>query len=157
MPARYRIILSSDEQQQLKAIIHQTKIAKHKRIHAQIILALDENGPKLTELQVSQICGVTTKTVQRTRKRCVLEGLDIAVNSKRNGIARPRKLQGEQQAQLIALTCSEPPKGHSRWTLNLLADRMVELNYVDSISSQTISRELKKRTEALAEKGMVYS
>jgi len=144
MPARYRIILSPDEQQWLKDIVQQTKVAQYKRIHAQIILALDERGPKLTELQVSQICSVTTKTVQRTRKRCVLEGLDIAVNTKRNGIARPRKLQGKQQAQLIALTCSEPPEGHSRWTLNLLADQMVELNYVDSISSQTVGRELKK-------------
>ncbi|KEQ12090.1 helix-turn-helix domain-containing protein [Endozoicomonas numazuensis] len=98
MPARYRILLSPAEQQQLKDIIHQNNIAKHKRIHAQVILALDENGSKLTELQVSQTCGVTTKTVQRTRKRCVLEGLEVAVNSKRNGIARPRKLQGVQQA-----------------------------------------------------------
>ncbi|KEQ19657.1 hypothetical protein GZ78_07145 [Endozoicomonas numazuensis] len=144
MPARYRIFLSPAEQQQLKDIILQNNIAKHKRIHAQVILALDENGPKLTELQVSQTSGVTTKTVQRTRKRCVLEGLEVAVNSKRNGIARPRKLQGVQQAQLVALTCSEPPEGCSRWTLKLLADRMIELNYVDTISSQTIGRELKK-------------
>lgn len=144
MPAQYRIRLSTDEQQQLKDIIHQAKAAKHKRIHAQILLCLDENGPKLTELQTSQSCGVSTKTVQRTRKRCVLEGLDIAVNSKFNGIARPRKLQGEQQAALIALACSEPPKGRNRWTLQLLADRMVELEHVDSISDQTIGRALKK-------------
>ena len=144
MPARYRISLSPEEQQQLKDVIHQTKVAKHKRIHAQILLCLDENGPGLTELQVSQSCGVSTKTVQRVRKRCVLEGLDIAVNSKFNGIARPRKLQGEQQAQLATLACSAPPEGRSRWTLQLLADRMVELEYVDAISHQTIGRELKK-------------
>ena len=144
MPARYRIRLSDDEQQQLKDIIHQSKVAKHKRIHAHILLSLDENGPKLTEIQASQTCAVSTKTVQRVRKRCVLEGLDIAVNSKFNGIARPRKLQGEQQAALTTLACSTPPEGHSRWTLQLLADKMVELEHVDSISKQTIGRELKK-------------
>lgn len=144
MPARYRISLSSEEQQNLKEIIHQTKIAKHKRIHAQILLCLDENGPRLTELQVSQSCGVSTKTVQRLRKRCVMEGLDIAVNSKFNGVARPRKLNGEQQAQLASIACSTPPEGRSRWTLQLLADRMVELECVNSISQQTIGRELKK-------------
>ena len=145
MPATlYHIRLSDDEQQQLKDIIHQSKVAKHKRIHAQILLCLDENGPALTELQTSQSCGVSTKTVQRARKRCVTEGLDIAVNSKFNGIGRPGKLQGEQQAALTALACSTPPEGRNRWTLQLLADHMVELDYVDSISSQTIHRELKK-------------
>jgi len=74
MAALYRILLSSEEQQQLKDIVHQTKVARHKRIHAQILLCLDENGPKLTELQASQACGVSTKTLQRLRKRCVLEG-----------------------------------------------------------------------------------
>ena len=156
MSAQYRVRLSPEEQQQLKGTVHQAKVAKHKRIHAQIILCLDENGPKLTELQTSQACGISTKTVQRTRKRCVLKGLEVAVNSKLNGIARPRKLDGEQQAHLIAITCSEPPKGQSRWTLKLLAERMVELEHVDAISSQTIGRELKKRTQALAEKGVVY-
>ena len=146
MPTKYRINLSPEEQQQLKDTVHQVKVAKHKRIHAQILLCLDENGPKLTEIQTSQACGVSTKTVQRTRKRCVLESIEVAVNSKFNGIARSRTLQGKQQAQLIALTCSEPPEGHSRWTLKLLAQRMVELEYVDTISTQTISRELKKRT-----------
>lgn len=149
MAALYRILLSSEEQQQLKDIVHQTKVAKHKRMHAQLLLCLDENGPKLTEVQTSQACGVSTKTVQRTRKRCVLEGLEVAVNSKLNGIARPRKLDGEQQAHLIAITCSEPPEGRSRWTLKLLAERMVELGHVDEISSQTISRELKKKNLSL--------
>ncbi len=88
MPTRYRVCLSQEEQQQLKDTIHQAKIAKHKRIHAQILLCLDENGPKLTEVQTSQACDVSTKTVQRTRKRCVLEGTEVAVNSKFNGVAR---------------------------------------------------------------------
>lgn len=152
MPAQYRIRLSPEEQKQLKDTVHQTKVAKHKRIHAHILLCLDEGGPKLTELQTSQVCGVSTKTVQRTRKRCVIEGLDVAVNSKLNGIARPRKLDGEQQAHLVAITCSEPPKGRSRWTLKLLAERMVELEYVDEISSQTIGRELKKTNSSLGRK-----
>lgn len=152
MAALYRIHLSAEEQQQLKDTVHQTKVAKHKRIHAQILLCLDENGPKLTELQASQACGVSTKTVQRLRKRCVLEGIEVAVNSKLNGIARPRKLDGEQQAHLVAISCSTPPQGRSRWTLKLLAERMVELEIVDEISSQTISRELKKTNSSLGRK-----
>ena len=76
----------------------------------------------------------------------------MAVNSKLNGIARPRKLDGEQQVHLVAISCSTPPEGRSRWTLKLLAERMVELEIVDEISSQTISRELKKTNSSLGRK-----
>ena len=82
MPTKYRIRLSAQEQQKLKQIVQADKIAKHKRTHAQILLALDENGASLTEEATANVCAVSSKTVQRTRKRCIEEGLDIAVESK---------------------------------------------------------------------------
>ena len=144
MPVKYRIRLTSEEQNKLKQIVQANKIAKHKRTHAQILLALDENGPSLTEKTTADVCAVSLKSVQRTRKRCVEEGLEIAVESKFSRHGRPRSLDGEQQAHLIALTCSEPPEGQVRWTLKLLADKLVELNVVDAVSAPTICRELKK-------------
>jgi transposase len=144
MPVKYRIRLTSEEQNKLKQIVQANKIAKHKRTHAQILLALDENGPSLTEKATADVCAVSLKSVQRTRKRCIEEGLEIAVESKFSRHGRPRSLDGEQQAHLVALTCSEPPEGQVRWTLKLLADKLVELDVVDSVSAPTICRELKK-------------
>lgn len=144
MPAKYRIRLSTEEQHKLKQIVQAVKIAKHKRTHAQILLALDENGPSLTEKATADVCAVSPKTVQRTRKRCVEQGLDIAVESKFSRHGRPKSLDGEQHAHLIALTCSEPPEGKVRWTMKLLADTLVELEVIDAVSAPTICRELKK-------------
>lgn len=144
MPVKYHIRLSSEEQQKLKQIIQADKIAKHKRTHAQILLALDENGSSLSEKATADVCAVSLKSVQRTRKRCVEEGLEIAVESRFSRHGRPRSLDGEQHAHLIALTCSEPPEGKVRWTLELLADKLVELDVVDGVSASTVCRELKK-------------
>ena len=144
MNIKYHIQLSEEESTNLRSLIKANKVAKHKREHAQILLGLDENGPKLQAKEIAQVCGVSEKTVERVRKRCVEDGLEIAVNSKFSNHGRPRILGGEEEAYLIALTCSEPPEGQQRWTLNLLADRMVELNYVDSVSDTTIGRVLKK-------------
>ena len=90
------------------------------------------------------MCGVSERTVERVRKRCVEEGLEKAVNSQFSKHGRRRLLGGEEEAHLIAITCSEPPEGQQRWTLKLLSERMVTLNHVDSISEATIGRVLKK-------------
>ena len=144
MPVKYHIHLSSEEQQSLKQIVQANKVAKHKRTHAQILLALDENGSALSEADTANVCAVSIPTVQRVRKRCVEEGLDTAVESKFKGGGRRRSLDGEQHAHLIALTCSKPPEGACRWTMKLLADKLVELEIVDTISAATVCRELKK-------------
>ena len=144
MPVKYHIRLSSEEQHNLKQIVQADKIARHKRTHAQILLALDENGPALSEAAAADVCVVSIPTIQRVRKRCVEEGLGIAVESKFSRKGRRRSLDGEQHAHLIALTCSEPPEGRTRWTLGLLADKLVELEVVDTVSAPTICRELKK-------------
>lgn len=144
MTVKYRIQLSREEQQSLKDIIQRKKIARHKRTHAQILLALDENGSALTEAKTANICAVSPKTVQRVRKRCVEEGLDIAVDSKFSHQGRRRTLNGEQHAHLVALVCSKPPEGICQWNMQLLADRMIELEVVETISDTTVWRELKK-------------
>ena len=144
MPVKYHIRLAPEEQHNLKQIIHADKVAKHKRIHAQILLALDENGSALSELDAANVCAVSISTVQRVRKRCVEEGLEVAVESKFSRQGRRRSLDGEQHAHLVALTCSKPPEGICRWTMQLLADKLVELDVVETISAATVSRELKK-------------
>ena len=141
---KYHIKLSEEERESLKSLIKENKVAKHKREHAQILLSLDENGPKLQAKEIAQVCGVSEKTVERVRKRCVEDGLEIATNSKFSNHGRPRIMGGEEEAHLIAITCSEPAEGQQRWTLSLLADRMVALNHVDSVSDTTIGRVLKK-------------
>lgn len=144
MPVKYRIRLSSEEQQNLKQIIQADKAARHKRTHAQILLALDENGSALSEVAAADICAVSPKTVQRVRKRCVEEGLAVAVESKFSRKGRRRSFDGEQHAHLVALACSKPPEGICRWTMKLLADKLIELEIVDTVSATTVSRELKK-------------
>lgn len=144
MPVKYHIRLSSEEQQHLKQIVLSKKVAQHKRTHAQILLALDENGSALSEADTANVCAVSRATVQRVRQRCVEEGLEIAVESKFSRKGRTRCLDGEQHAHLVTLACSEPPEGSSRWTMNLLADKLVELEVVDRVSSSTVCRELKK-------------
>lgn len=144
MPIKYRIRLSSEEQHNLKQIVRSDKVARHKRTHAQILLALDENGSALSESAAADVCAVSIATVQRVRKRCVEEGLCVAVDSKFSRKGRRRSLDGEQHAHLVALACSKPPEGTCRWTMKLLADRLVELEIVETISAATVCRELKK-------------
>lgn len=144
MPVKYKVSLSPSERDRLTAVLKDSKVANHKRQHAQILLSVDENGSNLGEGVVAEVCNVSTKTVSRVRKRFVEEGLEIAVESKFSRHGRKRKLDGEQQAQLIAITCSESPEGKSHWTLKLLKDKLIKLDVVDEISMSTIHRELKK-------------
>lgn len=144
MPVKYKVSLSPSEREFLKSIQKDSKSPNHKKQHAQILLSIDENGPKLGEEVVAKVCGVSTRTVSRTRRRCVEEGLETAIESKFSSHGRKRKLDGEKQAQLIALACSDSPEGRSRWTLKLLANKLVQLDVLDEISTPTICRELKK-------------
>ncbi len=151
MPIKYRVLLSLIEQQTLKQVVHVDNVARHKRIHAQILPALDENGPALSEAVAANVCAVSIPTIQRVRKRCVEEGLDIAIESIFSRKGRRRSLNGEQHAHLVALTCSKPPESICHWTMKLLADKLIELEVVETVSAATISRELKKSDKTLAE------
>ena len=146
MPEKYVVRLATDERAELTGLIGKGKAAAYKRQHAQILLKADisELGPGWDDERISEAFDVSTRTVERIRKQLVEEGLQAALNRARQKRVRSRKLDGEQEAHLIALTCSEPPEGNARWTLRLLADYMVRLEYTESVSHETVRQVLKK-------------
>ena len=147
MNKKYIVRLEPPEREGLKKLVSKGKAAARKLTHARILLESDisEAGPGWTDEQISTALGVTTRTIEHVRQRCVEEGLDAALErKKRETSARERILDGEKEAKLVAICCSQPPKGRTSWTLQLLADRMVELEIVESISPNTVLRALKK-------------
>lgn len=148
MPAkRYNVNLLPEERHELQRLVSTGKAAASKRTRAQILLKADQgpHGTAWTDQQICDALDVGRVTVERTRKTLVLEGLYVALQRKpREHPPVPRKLDGSGEAQLITLACSEPPVGHSQWTLQLYADQLVELQVVDTISRETVRRTLKK-------------
>jgi transposase len=142
----YVVELTGQERDYLRSLVSKGKAAAYKRRHAQILLKADAapGGPNWTDGQIVQALDVSRATVERVRARCVQEGLDAAINRKRQKNRRAKKLDGDAEAHLIALACSRPPKGRVRWTLKLLADRLIELELVDTVSTETVRRTLKK-------------
>lgn len=146
MKKRYVVTLTDEEHRSLRALVSSGKGAARKLTHARILLKADagRGGPAWTDAAISEGVDVGTATVERVRKRFVEEGLEAALVPARSNRVYKRKLDGDGEAHLIALACSESPEGRSRWTLELLADRMVALREVDSLSYQTVRRVLKK-------------
>jgi transposase len=147
MTKRYRVTLEAEERDQLRQLLSKGKADVRRLKHAQILLAADESdaGPALADEQIARTVDVARATVERIRQRFVEEGLELSLSPYRtpNRIYRS-KLDGRQEAYLIAMACSTPPEGRSRWTLSLLADQMVELKHVDSVSRETVRQTLKK-------------
>ena len=148
MPAKlYRVQLTKEERDDLKGIISKGKAAAHKQTHARILLLSDESstadGSK-KDKEIVRILSSSLRTVERVRQRFVEEGLDSAINPKPQTRYRSKKLDGAGEAFLVAAACSKAPEGQSDWTLQLLADRLVECNITDGISYETIRRTLKK-------------
>lgn len=146
MAKKYLVRLTEDERTYLKSLIHKGKVAAHKRLHAEILLKADlgELGEKWQDKQIGETFGLSTRTVERVRERLVREGLESALNRAAPVRARKRKIDGENEAHLVALICGDAPEGRSRWTLRLLGQRMVELGYVESVAHETIRQALKK-------------
>jgi len=146
MHKKYIVRLSVDEREELELLVNKGKAAAYKRLHAQILLKADisEKGSRWTDKKISESFDVSLRTVERVRQRLVEGGLDSAINRAKQESRKRRKLDGEQEAYLVALSCSEPPEGRARWTLRLLADRLVELDYAEGISHETIRQTLKK-------------
>lgn len=148
MKQRYRVTLEAQEREQLQQLLAKGKTAVRRLKHAQILLASDQaSGCKAPSAkQIAQTLNCGQATVERVRRRFVEEGFERALNPCRVPQSRRylTKLDGQQEAQLIALACSEPPTGRSRWTLRLLADQMVALDYVDTLSYETVRQTLKK-------------
>lgn len=142
----YIVELTSEERELLKRLISTGKTAAYKQRHARILLLADEESGSggMTDEQIAKAVGCGTATIERLRRRLVEEGFEAALERHKSSRRYERKLDGDGEAHLIALACGQPPDGYKRWTLRLLADRMVEIEYVDSLSYQTVRRTLKK-------------
>jgi transposase len=142
----WRVRLTDTERYTLSELLAAGWAPTRKLTHARILLKAEEppNGPGWSDSAIAEALQVSLPTVGRVRKRYVVEGLDAALNHRHPRNHKPHRLDGEGEAHLIALACSAPPEGHVRWTLRLLAGRMVELAYVDRLSHETVRETLKK-------------
>jgi transposase len=140
MAKRYVVTLTEDERTHLLALTKKGKVAARKLARAHILLPADAGA---MDVAIAAALHVGIATVERVRKRCVEEGLEAALCERRRPGAQ-RKLEGKQAAFLIALACSPPPQGRTCWTMQLLANRLVEWRVVEAISDETVRRTLKK-------------
>ena len=143
---RYRIHLTSDEVEELNAIISKGPQSTQTFRNAYILLNCDE-GPcsdKVTNEEISRVLKVGMRTIDRVKKKFVEQGLQACLKRQPTSRVYQSKVDGDTEAKLVSLCCSEPPSGYSKWSLRLLADKMVELEYVDEISYETVRRVLKK-------------
>jgi transposase len=147
MKKKYPVVLTETERDDLKGLIASGTAPARKLTHARILLKADQGpeGPGWVDDAVADAVEVSQPTVSRVRKQYFEEGMEAALNRRPPNREYHHKLDGEQEARLLALACSEPPEGRARWSLRLLADRMVELEIVEEdISYQTVRRTLKK-------------
>ena len=142
----YRVKLTSEERAQLHEQLSTGTAAARTLTHARILLKADEGvaGPRLTDDEIAEAVEVNRSTVERVRVRCVEEGFASALRPRPSHQLHPCKLDGIQEAHLVALACSPAPKGRARWSLRLLADKLVELEIVDDVSHETVRQTLKK-------------
>ena len=145
MGKKYRVTLTPTEQQDLQDLIARRSAKAVAVKRAYILLAADENGSQhWNDTDISATYQVGLRTVERVRQRFVEAGLQSAVYGKVREVYREKVLDGEVEAHLVALRCSDPPSGRAHWTLHLLAERMVELEYVPAISHESVRQLLKK-------------
>ncbi len=143
---KYVVTLTAEEREQLAGVIAAGKAAAQKLAHARILLKADAapGGPAWLDQRIAEAVAVSAATVERVRQRFAEHGLEAAIRRRPPRREYRRKLDGEQEAQLIALACTRPPVGRRRWTLRLLADKMVELRYIDGVSYETVRQVLRK-------------
>jgi transposase len=144
---KYKVTLTDDERQQLQEMIAAGKAAAKKLAHARVLLKADaaEGGPAWPDARIADAAELSVATVERVRQRFVEQGFEAALaRKKQDRPSRERKLDGAAEARLVALACSAPPDGRACWTMQLLADKLVELHVVDSVCDETVRRTLKK-------------
>ena len=144
---KYLVTLTAEERQHLGKLLSAGKRSARTLTRARILLKADqaEGGPAWEDARIAEALGCGHRTVERVRQRFVEQGLEAALNHKpQDQPSRQRTLDGAAEARLIALACSQPPEGRARWTLKLLADKLVELEVFDSVSGETVRRVLKK-------------
>jgi transposase len=154
---RYTVILTEDERKSLLELASKGKHNSQQILNALILLNCDKsewNVNHSTNEEISRILNISMKKIDRVKKRFVEEGLEVALNGKESERVYSKKVDGDAEAYLVALSCSQPPEGFARWSLRLLADKAVELGYFEDISHETVRRTLKKRNKALAKERM---
>lgn len=153
---KYRVTLTGSEIEFLEEITKKGKRSAQIIRNAYILLNCNEadNGRKQKDEDIAKLLGITVRTMENVRQKFVLEGFETALYGKKSERVYTSKVDGDVEAHLIALSCSEPPKGYAKWSLRLLSDKMVELKYVGSISHETVRSVLKKRIKTLESKGM---
>lgn len=145
MAKKYIVRLSESEREQLRAVVKKLKGSSQKVRRAQILLKADATEANWTDERIADAFNCRTKTVENIRKRLVEEGFEVALNgTKRQSAPTPKKLDGEQEAQVIAMRLGTPPKGYANWSLRLLARKVVELGIVETVSHETVRQTLKK-------------
>ena len=154
MAKRYIVRLTDQERNQLTDLLAKKRLAAQKRRRAQMLLKADasEHGPAWVDTRIAEAFDVSVVSVEKLRKRDVLEGLDAAIQRKKQcRPSRQRVLDGEKEARLVALCCGKVPAGRGRWTLRMLADELVELQIVDGVSHETVRQVLKKTNCSLGD------
>lgn len=148
---KFIVTLEEEERQHLNSLTSKGKHRSQKVLNALILLACDEGAyqeSRSTNEEIARVLGVSMRKIDRVKKRFVVDGLDVALNGKKGSRIYKKKVDGELEAHLIALSCSEPPEGFSRWSLRMLADKAVELDYIEQISHETVRRVLKKTSSS---------
>jgi len=152
MALRYRVTLTNEERKELEAISTKGKRAARTVLYARALLLLDagEYGPNWIVAKVAEALGITSRSLEHLKKRFVEEGLLVALERKKR-VTPPREIQfgGEFEAHLLALACTEAPEGRKRWTVRLLAEKIVELKIAPSVSPMTVCNTLKKMNLSL--------
>jgi transposase len=150
---KYIVTLTEDERKMMSELTSKGTHKSQKILGALTLLGCDEGKfqtKRSTNEEIARVLNTSMRKIDRVKKRFVEEGLDAALGRRKGSRVYVRKADGDFEAHLVALSCSEPPEGFARWSLRLLADKVVELQYIDSISHEAVRRVLKKRNQALA-------
>jgi transposase len=142
--AKYIVRLTDEERDTLQQLVGGRRVARAKALRARILLKADVDGPNWHDGQIAAAFDVGLSTIHRLRQRCVEDGLEAALARHPPVRTKPRKLDGAQEARLVAIACSQAPEGRASWTLRLLADKLVDLEIVKAIGRETVRQTLKK-------------
>ncbi len=145
---KFIVTLTVEERKFLAELTSKGKHRSQKILNALTLLACDEGehqGKRTKNEEIARVLNTSMRKIDRVKKRFVTDGLDIALHGRKGTRVYDKKADGDFEAHLVALSCSKPPEGFTRWSLRLLADKVVELNYIDSISHEAVRRVLKKR------------
>jgi hypothetical protein len=149
---KYIVTLTEEEREFLTGLVSKGKHRSQKILNALTLLACDESEHQKSRSkneEIARVLNTSMRKIDRVKKRFVLDGLDVALSGRKGSRIYEKKADGDFEAHLVALSCSKPPEGFARWTLRLLADKVIELNYIDSVSHETVRRVLKKMNSSL--------